>query len=119
MSSQDGSNGINISLREIYDTLQEVADNVKGIKPQLESLEQRVKDGEEALPMAKDALKLATEHDNNVKWLWRTVIGAALTGFISLVVGVTVLLFQVVMQDTEPVYQPQDVQVELSEEEIK
>lgn len=103
--------GINISLREIYDTLQEVSSDVKDLKPQLTSLEKRVEQGEEALPIATEALKIASKHDNSFKWLWRTVMAAFIVSMMGLFFALASTLVQSYMTNQVPVQAPTKVEI--------
>lgn len=82
--------GVNISLREIYDTMQEIRNEVKGIGPILSQVEKDAQKGAQAYTMAEKALNLAEKHEDGLKWLWRTV-GAA---FLTALVGAIILYIQ-------------------------
>lgn len=87
-------NGVNISLREIYDTLQEVKNEVKGISSKMNQVEDDAIKGVEALQIAREAHALATKHEDGFKWLWRSIAAAFITGIISAIIAFMVLSIQ-------------------------
>lgn len=103
--------GINISLREIFDTLQEVATDVKELKPQLTSLEKRVEQGEAALPIAEEANRLARKHENSFKWLWRTVLTALVVSAIGMLFALASTLVQSYITNQAPLQAPTKVEI--------
>ena len=86
--------GVNISLREIYDTLQEVNYEVKGIASKMTQLESDVAKGVEALQIAKEAHALAQKHEDGFKWLWRSIAAAFITGVVGAIIAFMVLAIQ-------------------------
>lgn len=90
----DHENGVTISLREIYDTIQEVKNEVKGIAPRMQQIEKDAAHGVEALELAKEAHRLAAKHEDSVKWLWRAVATAVITGLVGAIISGMVLTIQ-------------------------
>lgn len=98
---------MNISFREIYDSLQVIGSDVKELQVQVRSIE---KQGEEIKELQKQvdsiedkadkALELATKHDTNIGWLWKTIIGACIT---ALVGGAITLFFLLLQNQLTPV----------------
>lgn len=91
-------NGVNISLREIYDTLQEVNNEVKGIASKMSQVESDVAKGVEALQIAKEAYALAVKHEDGLKWLWRSIAAAFITGIVGAIIAFMVLAIQLSVQ---------------------
>lgn len=90
----ESQNGVNISLREIYDTLQEVKNEVKGIASKMNQVESDAVKGVEALQIAKEAHALATKHEDGFKWLWRSIAAAFITGVVGAIIAFMVLAIQ-------------------------
>lgn len=83
-------NGVTITLREIYDSVQEVAAGVRRLDERITRLEEKTRETDEvdersrkALQTAETALEEVNELKANQTWLWRTVIGALITGAIA------------------------------------
>ena len=110
--SQEQGGGVNISLREIYDTIQEVRNDVKGLGPQIQKLEGDAAKGVEALDIAKEAFKLASKHDDGFKWLWRTAIGSIVTALMAALVGLMVLGIQLGIRNEMSKIPQQQINVE-------
>lgn len=87
MSDQRTGASVTISLREIYDSIQDVRNEVKGIGPRLTQLEKDATKGVEAHELASKAHEIATKHEDGLKWLWRTVAAALITGLIAAFLG--------------------------------
>lgn len=90
----EGAGGVQISMREIYDTMQEIKNEVKSISPAITQLQKDAQKGVEAHDKASKALELAVKHDNAFKWIWRAVglaIITALVGWVLLMIqmGIT------------------------------
>lgn len=92
------NSGVNISLREIYDTIQEVKNDVKGFGPMLEQVRKDSAKGVEAYDIAKQAFVLANKHEDGLKWVWRTVAGAFLTGIVGAIIGYMIISAQLSAQ---------------------
>lgn len=107
-------NGVNISLREIYDTLQEVKNEVKGIASKMNQVESDAAKGVEALQIAKEAYALAHKHEDGFRWLWRSIAAAFITGLIGAIIAFIVLSIQLGIQNqvraTVPTQSPSTVQ---------
>lgn len=95
--------GVQITLREIYDTLQTVGTDVKSIQSRMSTIDEhereihRLKeDMNNVEDMAKSAFELASRHEGNISWLWRTVLGTALTA----IIGGLITAFFVVVQNS-------------------
>jgi hypothetical protein len=91
--------GVRISLREIYDTMQEVKNEVKGIAPLMKQIEKDAAQGVEALDIAREAQKLAQKHEDGLKWLWRAVGAALITGLVGAIIAFMVLAVQLSVQN--------------------
>lgn len=83
-------NGVTITLREIYDSVQEVAAGVRRLDERITRLEEKTRETDEvdersrkALQTAEAAMEEVKELKANQIWLWRTVIGALITGAIA------------------------------------
>ena len=89
--------GITITLREIYDSVQEVGAGVRKLDERITKLEERTKQTEDMDDRSRRALQAATEAkdkadklEQNQAWVVRTLVGALITG----VVGVLFYLAQ-------------------------
>ncbi|MBH8609433.1 hemolysin XhlA family protein [Thermoactinomyces sp. CICC 10521] len=83
------NNGVVISIKEMYATLQEVSRALQRIESRLDKLEGKVEIAYQAdersraaLNKAEDALELAQKVESQIAWLWRTAIGALIVGAI-------------------------------------
>lgn len=94
----EAQNGVNISLREIYNTLQEVNNEVKGIASKMNQVENDAAKGVEALQIAKEAYALAVKHEDGFKWLWRSIAAAFITGIVGAIIAFMVLAIQLSVQ---------------------
>lgn len=107
-------NGVNISLREIYDTLQEVKNEVKWIASKMNQVESDAAKGVEALQIAKEAYALAHKHEDGFRWLWRSIAAAFITGLVGAIIAFMVLAIQLGIQNqvkvTVPTQTPSTVQ---------
>jgi hypothetical protein len=95
----NAQSGVNISLREIYDTLQEVKNEVKGIASKMNQVESDAAKGVEALQIAKEAKALAQKHEDGFKWLWRAIGAALITGLVGAFIAFLVLAIQLGIQN--------------------
>lgn len=84
-----GENGVTITLREIYDSVQEVAAGVRRLDERITRLEEKTRETDEvdersrkALQTAEAALEEVKELKAGQTWLWRTIAGALITGAI-------------------------------------
>lgn len=100
---EERGNGVHIGLREIYDKLETVATDVKMLQTSMEKVEEQGVElkavraiAEKAEEDAERALTLVTKHDNNISWLWKTVIGVLITG----ILGGVLTLFFVLIQNS-------------------
>lgn len=83
------NNGVVISIKEMYATLQEVSRALQRIESRLDKLEGKVEIAYQAdersrlaLNKAEDALELSQKVEGQIAWLWRTAIGALIVGAI-------------------------------------
>lgn len=110
----EAQNGVNISLREIYDTLQEVKNEVKWIASKMNQVESDAAKGVEALQIAKEAYALAHKHEDGFRWLWRSIAAAFITGLVGAIIAFMVLAIQLGIQNqvkvTVPTQTPSTVQ---------
>lgn len=84
-----GEQGVIITLREIYDTMQEVAAGVRRLDERITRLEEKTRETDEvdersrkALQTAEAALEEVKELKAGQNWLWRMVVGSLITGAI-------------------------------------
>ncbi|AYJ75627.1 tail fiber protein [Bacillus phage BSTP8] len=113
MAERDANGGVHITLREIYDSVQNVDKSVRELQNRFEDVREQ---GEEikqlklelqaqtekiqtTTTIANEAHAMSTKHDNNISWLWKTMVAAFLTAFITGIVGITV---SVVKSSIEP-----------------
>lgn len=108
MAEERSGASVTISLREIYDSIQDVRNEVKGIGPRLTQLEKDAAKGVEAHDIASKANEIATKHEDGLKWLWRTVIGAFITGIVAAIIGFMVLAAQLSIQNQIKAVVPQN-----------
>lgn len=94
MTVAELQNGVNISLREIYDTLQEVNNEVKGIAAKINQVESDAAKGVEALQIAKEVYALVHKHEDGFRWLWRSIAAAFITGVVGAIIAFMVLAIQ-------------------------
>lgn len=86
--------GVSISLREIYDTVQEIKTTVDGIAPKVVNIASIEEKTAEALKKAEGAYDMASKHAEGLKWLWRTVAASLISGIIAALIGLFVLAIQ-------------------------
>jgi Haemolysin XhlA len=79
--------GIVITPRELYDLVQQATLMLQRIESRLDVLEEKLEDTHEtdersrqALTLAKEARDTANDAKQQIEWLWRTLIGALITG---------------------------------------
>lgn len=81
--------GIVITPRELYDLVQQATLMLQRIESRLDVLEEKLEDAHttdersrQALIIATEARDTAQEAKQQIEWLWRTLIGALVTGAI-------------------------------------
>jgi methyl-accepting chemotaxis protein len=84
-----GEQGVTITLREIYDSVQEVAAGVRQLNERVERLEEKGKEADEvdersrkALQLAESAIQRVQELEESKNWIVKSAIGALITGAI-------------------------------------
>lgn len=72
--------GVIITLREIYGSVQEIGTTLRGMDERIAMFEERTKlninwdeRSREALILAQESLKITNELKDNLKWLWRAI----------------------------------------------
>lgn len=83
--------GVQITLREIYDSLQELTISVTNLVQRMENLEERLKEFDATDERSRLALLTAVEIQEKVKkaeqnrlWLTRSIIGSLIAAIIGL-----------------------------------
>lgn len=83
--------GVQITLREIYDSLQELTISVTNLVQRMENLEERLKEFDATDERSRLALSTAVEVQEKVKkaeqnrlWLTRSIIGSLIAAIIGL-----------------------------------
>ncbi|GIM47052.1 hypothetical protein DNHGIG_26010 [Collibacillus ludicampi] len=81
--------GVTITLREIYDSVQKVAADVRRLDERMMRLEEKGKDADEvdersrkALQLAESAIQRVQELEESKNWIVKSAIGALITGAI-------------------------------------